>query len=594
MSRRNRKNRQRPQQPVHNGHAEAVVVAEAPGEVERVSASDQLMDHVERAVQKGSRQERDPLGGAGHSFWKSTVEWVKKMDAMPSLSDCTGLDEWCHKQILNEPYLLGIMSRAVAAQANRGWSLYGGKRVTEATSRVLHSFDPVSVRLADGRVVIDDFKAAGWRRASKRKALSYNTRNAGTFVEMQRRLEPRFTRNGWSLSGVNYLYNMDSGKVEWTGDALYPIRYDGSEPWPNPSFYQLVSMPSDTQENYHIGLSPLFRCIRLAMLMVEISDWEFGTLSDDFIDSLIILNGDDGEGFDGAMKDRTGATLGAKKNKAKRAAVMGNIDPAMELKADIIKMRMMPDSLHNFEDRIYLLMQGYAVNLGYSLSNFIDSPTGRLMGASGSEINFIQKATSEAGGNDYHREDEEAMNNLAVPSNVEFHYDEQGIDDAEDAQLKAIRSETLKELYLAERANGESLGTTDQFRQLAILWDLFDPDWTEQEEDIRTDHDDQTRLANEAFYEFPAVKRCIHAVEDGRINDDALVHYYHNPETNTTVTRTITPSIKGLLREKQRFFQMGAPGAVHRATQEERETALAIMKKHLTSAQEVTGVAQNV
>lgn len=588
MARRNNRSRNQARQ---NGHAEAVVVADGP-------TVDEQIDVIERATQKGSRQEREPLGATQlNKMWYSTVEWVRKMDDMPSRDNCTALDKWCRDRLLEEPYLAGIVSRAVSAQANRGWSLYGGKRVTEATSRMLHTFDPVSVRLKDGRVVIDSFKSAGWRRASKRKALSYNTRNGGAFVEMQRRLEPRFTRNGWSLSPVSYLYNMDTGLVEWTGDALYPIRYDGSHAWPNPSFYQIMSMPSDEQEHYHMGLSPLYRCIRLAVLMVEISEWEAGTLADDFIDSVLLLNGTDEDEFNKAMANRKVASVGGKKNKAKRAAVLGNIDPALKLEADLIRLRSMPDSLHDFEGRITLLLQGYAVNLGYSLSHFMDTSSSRLLGQSGAEADFIQKTTSESGGNDYHREDEEALNEFVVPANVEFHYDEQGVDDAEDAQLKELRSETLERLYLASRGDTEGgveyLGTTEQFRQLAIEWDLFDPEWTEQVEDVRTDHDDQTRYILQQYMERPAVQRCIHAVEEGIIRDDSLIHYSYNPETNQKRTRTMVRSVQEMIDGRQRFFAMLKVEPKRRATEDERVAALAIMKRHLTDAQEVAGVAQN-
>ncbi len=280
MSKKNRK------PPTNGNHREPV----------KVNADDQLLDLVERKVTKTSRQpDRDMY----HNIWTSTLSMVSEMGPMPSFDkmNVDRLDEWCRKCLMKESYLSGFLAKITSAQANRGWSLYGGKRIVNATAEIFHRFDPATVRMDDGRVFVDEFRSAGWRRAAKRKSLSYLTRCKGTFVEIQYRMEPRFTLNGWQLSAVTNLYNMDSSKVEYTGDPLYPIRYDGSADWPAAAYYHLVSSPFDTSEFYEYGLSPLYRCIRLAQLMVNISDWELGTLADDFVDSVLLLNGATDEEF---------------------------------------------------------------------------------------------------------------------------------------------------------------------------------------------------------------------------------------------------------------------------------------------------------
>lgn len=585
MSRRNRKRSAAGKNgAAHTNGAGAGLIEPVDDAVLR--SMNQSAQAVERAVQKASRQDRDPLGSAAFDFWHSTLNWVRKMDQMPAFDDCYKVDAWCIERMLEEPYLAGFFGKAISAQANRGWSLYGGKRITENTARMFHRFDPTTVRLADGRVYIDDLKSAGWRRASQRKAFSRMARNGGAFVELQYRLEPRFTRSGWNLTQVINMYNMDTSKVEWTGNSLYPIRYDGSEEWPDPAFYQLVAMPLDRQDKYHIGLSPLYRCIRLAILMTEVADWELGTLSDDFVDSLLLLNGADGMEFNKAMKEREIVTT-AGKNKAKRSAVLGNLEPDITLTGELLRLRSMPESLTNFEDRIYLLLQGYAVNMGYSLGTFMESPFGSLLGRSGAEVGFLQKATNEAGGNDYHVDDEEQINNLAVPAGVEFHYDEQESDDRAKAEIDSIRAGMLTELFLAQRSDGSALGTAEQFQQLGIEWDLFDPEWTVAPEEVATDHDDQTRVI-----ESVAVQRFIHNVEAGYWNDDAIVRYHYDPVSQRATGETIVPSVARMLDERQRFFIMSA-GAVERATDEEKGSALKLMRKQLGEAQDVAKVVEN-
>ena len=562
MSRKNRK-------PPTNGNHRGPVKA---------NEDDQLLDLVERKAQRSTRQ---PDREAYHNIWYSTVNMVSEMGPMPSFTrqNVTLIDDWCRKCLMREPYLAGFISKITSAHANRGWSLYGGKRIVNATAEMLHRFDPATVRMDDGRVFVDEFRSAGWRKASKRKSLSFLTRNAGTFVEIQYRMEPRFTLNGWQLSAVTNLYNMDSSKVEYTNDPLYPIRYDGSADWPAAAYYHLVSSPFDTSEFYDYGLSPLYRCIRLAQLMVNISDWELGTLADDFVDSVLLLNGATDEEFNAAMKARS--VVQANGNKAKRAAVMGSVDPSVPLTADVLHLREKPATLDDFTGRIYMLLQGYAVNLGYGLGHFMESPFGALLGRSGNEIDVAQRTTAEAGGNDYHLEDQGMLNKI-VPAGIEFLYDEQDVDDRADAELTEIRAKTISELFLAQRladdykggeyqgfarGRGNNLGTAEQFKQLMVDWQIVPPEWTESEEDVNITDVEQTRMRERAL-DHPGVHRFILGVEDGTYRDDAIVRYHYDPEKDVHEQATVVPSVMAMLEGQARTIVMGKP--VNRATDAQR------------------------
>lgn len=584
MSRKNRK-------PPTNGNHRGPVKA---------NEDDQLLDLVERKAQRSTRQ---PDREAYHNIWYSTVNMVSEMGPMPSFTrqNVTLIDDWCRKCLMREPFLMGFLSKITSAHANRGWSLYGGKRIVNATAEMLHRFDPATVRMDDGRVFVDEFRSAGWRKASKRKSLSFLTRNAGTFVEIQYRMEPRFTLNGWQLSAVTNLYNMDSSKVEYTGDPLYPIRYDGSADWPAAAYYHLVSSPFDTSEFYDYGLSPLYRCIRLAQLMVNISDWELGTLADDFVDSVLLLNGATDEEFNAAMKARS--VVQANGNKAKRAAVMGSVDPSVPLTADVLHLREKPATLDDFTGRIYMLLQGYAVNLGYGLGHFMESPFGALLGRSGNEIDVAQRTTAEAGGNDYHLEDQGMLNKI-VPAGIEFLYDEQDVDDRAGAEVAELRARTITELFLAQRlaedyagkelkdfarGRGNNLGTAEQFRQLMVDWQLVPPEWTENEEEVNVTDVEQTRL-RERTLAHAGVQRFIHGVESGTHRDDAIVHYHYNPELDMHEHTSVVPSVKAMLDGQARTVVMGSPKPVERVSDTQIKQARRQLLKRREDAKAIAGV----
>lgn len=560
---------------------------------------DALLEHVERATQKTSRQ---PPRDAGHHIWHSTVTMVNSMGAMPSYdrANIHRLDDWCRSCLMKEPYLTGFINKIVAAQANRGWSLVGGKRTVNLTAQMMHRFDPTTIRLPDGRVVIDEFRSAGWRKAQKRKILSYLTRNAGAYTEIQYRLEPRFTANGWSVSQVTNLYNMDTRKVEFTANALYPIRYDGSDPWPAASYYHLVASPLDTQEYYDCGMSPLFRCIRLAQLMVNIGDWEIGTLADDFVDVILLLNGATDEEFNAAMKARSLVQVNG--NKAKRGAVIASTDPSMPLTAEVLRLREKPASLDDFTSRLYMLLQGYAVNLGYGLGHFMESPFGALLGRSGNEIDAAQRTTAEAGGNDYHLEDQAAMNQYVMPANIAFLYDEQDIDERSNAEITEIRARTIEGLFLAQRlaedykgkeiqsfarGRGNNLGTPEQFRQLMVDWGIVPPEWTEGAEDINVTDVEQVRM-QQKILSMPEVHRFILGVESGEYRDDAITRYHYNPEKDVHGWEVVFPSVAALLDAQSRTFVPAK--ATERVTQKEMNQARQKLLEANADAKAIAGV----
>lgn len=564
------------------------------------AAGDQRLANVERAQQKASRQpDRTEYG----NIWHSTVNMVRDSEPMPSFSrlEIHRLDEWCKKCLMKEPFLAGFVNKLVSGHANRGWSLNGGKRIVAQTAAMLHRADPTTIRLDDGRVFLDEFRSAGWRQFSKRKILSYITRCAGSYTELQYRLEPRFQTTGWSLSQVVNLYNMDTSKVEYTDDPLYPIRYDGSAEWPAAAYYQLVASPMDSSDFYSYGLSPLYRCIRLAQLMVNISDWELGTLADDFVDAVLLLNGATDEEFNAAMKART--LVQANGNKAKRAAVLGSTDPSMPLTADVLHLREKPASLDDFTGRLYMLLQGYAVNLGYGLGHFMESPFGALLGRSGTEVDAAQRTTAEAGGNDYHLEDQGAMNRYVMPANIEFLYDDQSVDERANAEINEIRARTITELFLAQRladdykggeyqgfarGRGNNLGTPEQFRQLMVDWGIVPPEWTESEEDVNITDVEQARMRDRVLA-MPGVHRFMLGVESGQYRDDAIVRYHYNPETDVHGQTTIVPSVAALLAEQSRTFPIGQVRAATKTTKKVRK----LLDKATDDAKAIAEVVAN-
>ena len=233
----------------------------------------------------------------------------------------------------------------------------------------------------------------------------------------------------------------------------------------------------------------------------------------------------------------------------------------------------------------------------------MESPFGALLGRSGNEVDAAQRTTAEAGGNDFHLEDQGMLNKI-VPAGIEFLYDEQDVDDRANAEITEIRARTIAELFLAQRladdykggeyqgfarGRGNNLGTAEQFKQLMVDWQIVPPEWTESEEDVNITDVEQTRM-REKTLAHPGVHRFILGVESGTHRDDAIVRYHYNPEKDMHEHTTVVPSVMAMLDGQARTMAMGSPKPVDRVTDSQIKQARRQLLKRRDDAKAIAEV----
>ena len=471
------------------------------------------------------------------ALWGSFVELGRSAaGCRPPASDVQTMDGYMQGLLGRAPILPGMVAKTAAAYASRGWSLFGGRNTVRRTSQMLKDAD-------DGR---------GWYPFCEALATSFLTRNMGAFAELQRRYAPVWSESGgwqYELSQVVALYNMDSTKVRWRkrrgggGSAGvnkdFPISFE-RRVWGRYDFFHLVSWPSDEDVLRNTGRCAVYRSLEALRLMILINDWEQGSLDPSRMDALLLLSGAEQSQVGDAFRAMEQA-VEEKGDAAKRLGVIASMNG--EVKGDLFFLRRRPESLEDFERRVRMLLELYAMNLGKDITFYFPSSYGSLLGRSGTEVRTIERAAEES--NVFHPKLQEQLQRWVIPRTIQFEFDGDALSDEEDNARLLNLSRSMKDLFGATRVDGEGrvehLATRDELRQL-----LADKnperfgDWTVVEEDVTVGDGEQARMVRR-LRELPGVGELIDGYRAGRYLDDELVQYrwWRDMETGLSSARMI-------------------------------------------------------
>lgn len=492
---------------------------------------------LENASQQGRFDEGSALWAGILDLGRRTIPGCPNPD-----QDVQGYDHWMQLMLKRGPVLPGMVAKVIGSAASRGWNLLGGRNTVIQTKEMLNFAD-------DGR---------GWYAFVESLARSFYTRNMGAFVELQRRFAPEFDEmaDEWSFqfSQVCAIYNMDSTKVRWRKDRNFPITFENRR-WGRFDFFHVVANPGDTDQTRHIGNSPLALCMQNLALMILIWEWEQGNLDPDFIDALLLLSGAEEEQLGQAFRAREQA-IEEKGNAAKRLGVIANLNG--EIQAELLFLRRRPESLEDFERRIRLIYEVYAMNLGKDVTFFFPTAFGSLLGRSAREVTTIERVADEA--NIFHPKVQEALQKWVIPRTSHFEFVDNSVSETEDiARLKELAG-IGKTLFEAERTNQvdrasettsvEHLATRDEVRALLGEKDKRFSSWTPVEEDVTVTDEEGLRSLKQ-LRELPQMEELIVGYRAGHYLDDQLIRYEWRVEPES---QKVVDGAKPPHRERVRYL----------------------------------------
>lgn len=463
------------------------------------------MERLERA-QSSSKSQQPRFSNSKkikpNDFYASVLRWVEAAsENEPEYRpDSRSRDKWLSKFWMQEPHWAGVISSVNMIDANRGWTMVGGRNQ-------VNRFIPVLKNADDN---------AGWRQYISQQSTAFYTTDMGSLTETG-----RDTKGG----PLRAIYHLDPTKCMLTGDRRKPLRYDGTkEAWDPDDFYRLASMKSIIEEYNGLGYSATSRVLDMARIMLAVYNHELEMLGARAPKGLLLLQNISQGQWEEAMKVRD-ARLDSDMRKYYNAVAVIAQQGVDNIDAKLVALSQLPEGF-DIEVFTNLLMYAYALAIGYDPIEFWPVLAGQL--GRGRETDIQHRKGTGKGGLNFMLASQEAIQEQ-LPDTVHFEYeqrDQEGVLlDMKVAQAAADVVMTLRGKQKSTTPgpdNPEGDGTTtldgstsvisvEEARMWLVMQGVIPDSWTTTDEEVKiTDVKSMERMLREKLMENDTVRRAVH------------------------------------------------------------------------------------
>lgn len=467
------------------------------------------LEGVERAVaaakSKQPRFTNKPFNAP--TFYNSILNWVTaaSQEEPEYKPDSRTRDSWLQKFWKQEPHWAGVVSAVNMIDANRGWTMVGGRNQVNRFVPVLRDAD-------DG---------AGWRQYVSQQSTGYYTTDIGPITELGRDGE------GGPLRA---LYHLDPTKCSLTGKRNAPLRYNNTKnPWQPEDFFRLVSMKDIREEFFGLGFCATSRVLDMARLMLGVYQHQMEMVGARAPKGLMLLQNISQEQWDEAMRIRD-ARMDSDMRKYYNAVAVIAQQGVDAIDAKLVALSQLPEGF-DLEVFTNLLMYAYALCIGYDPIEFWPVLAGQL--GRGRETDIQHRKGTGKGGLNFMLAMQEAIQK-ELPDTVHFEFeqrDQEGV--LLDVQVSQAAANFVSTLYSgkgsqipgprgAQGGDGdapvqpqqpalETLISRDEARSLLVKYGVIPDSWTEDEEELKaTDAKDIERIKKEELLENETIRRAIY------------------------------------------------------------------------------------
>lgn len=423
-------------------------------------------------------------------FYFDVMQWtnVASEQVPPYVPDTRKLDAWLTEFWHLEPHLAGVLNSVISIDANRGWTLTGGRNQVLRWTQILHNW-----QAAPG--------VSGWRPGCSAASLSYYTSNLGGVVELG-----RDGKDG----PVRKLYHVDPTLCKMTGDAEEPLTYrplsSREQKWKESDFMRVVSMPSILEKMRGIGYCAVMRCLTLAQIMVAVYQHDKEQLGARAPRGLLLLSGVSERQWEQAMTARKEKLEGEGYEYYNAIAVLSSAGME-QLDAKIIALSNLPANF-NLQQFTSMLMYGYALCFGYDPSEFYPVQFGSLGRGTEGEVQHM-KATSKGGMNYALTMQEQLQREDILPPTLAYEFDER---DDEGMILQANAANAWVTTYRNAReagltVDGQGAISREEMRVLLSEQNIIPREWTFEAETVEaTDEEEaETQIMKQRLMEMPSI-----------------------------------------------------------------------------------------
>lgn len=421
-----------------------------------------------------------------NKVFHSTLRWLKRAETEepPYQVDSRTRDKWLQMFWRQESFLAGVINSVTLIDANRGWTLTGGRnQVRKWTSR-LH----------------DSAGGMGWRYLIKKGSLSFWTTDLNAIFGV-RREEPwaTLTTEGITKSPMLALENIDPAKCYLYPSTGKAVELGGAEvesdlmysdralmPW---DYFRVASMPSDQEEYRGLGFCALSRCLNLAKLLYAVYQYDQEKLLAKAPRGLLLLHNITETQWNTAMEAREARMSAKEREYYGSVEVLASDGGEYNPDAKLVALSQLPDG---FDQKVMtnLLMYGYALAFGYDAREFFPASEGSL--GTGRETQEQARKATGKGGKDFSLSFQERLQD-ELPETVHFEFeerDEQG--ELLEATVREAKAKVIGRLY-GMRDNSGAVLTNEQIMILLAQDGLIPEEWTAVEEDVTSTDEEQIR-----------------------------------------------------------------------------------------------------
>lgn len=497
----------------------------------------EAIEHLERVrdqtlSQQPRYQNKKPNAG---NFFSSVMRWTNsaKLEEPEYLVDSRKRDTWLSQFWTQEPHWAGVLSSVNMIDANRGWSLVGGR------NQVLR-FIPVLRDADDG---------AGWRQYISQQSTAFYTTDIGALTEIG-----RDGRDG----PMRAIYHLDPTKCYLTDNRRTPLKYDGVEdPWNKEDYFRLVSMKNIMEKYRGLGLSATSRVLDMSKIMLAVYNHELEMLGSRAPKGLMLLQNISQGQWEEAMKVRD-ARLDSDMQKYYNAVAVIAQEGVDSIDAKLVALSQLPDGF-DIEVFTNLLMYAYALCIGYDPIEFWPVQAGQL--GRGRETDIQHRKGTGKGGLNFMLAMQEAIQN-ELPETLHFEFeqrDQEGV--LLDAKVAQAWSDVVMTLRGKARSttpgpdNPEGDGTTtldgmesvisvEEARALLVMHGVLPETWTATEEEAKAT--DMKEVERQKLLENDSVRRAVY-----QFPNEPIIEYTWSANKTKGKTRIIFEQASDLLRAER-------------------------------------------
>lgn len=414
------------------------------------SLVNQARARIERADQSlYSKQPRFKAKDAEHGFY-SIMDWgLRSENKAPAWQKDTRVrDKWLRDFWRKEPLLSGVLSSAIAIDANRGWRMVGGVRQVSTYSSIF-------LNAEDG---------SGWRFYIGQQAGSYYWGDLGGITEFGR---------SFMKGPLRGLYTVDHARCRRKSSRKKPLEYfpDGgkSQLFGRNDFMRVVSMPTEDETMLGIGYCFISRALIIAQLMIGIYNHELGEVGAKAPRGLLLLLNISQEQWDEAMAQRDAERRGDEQYYNALAVLatpmgMSNVD------AKLIALSQLPKGFDR-EKWVDILMYSYALDIGFDPSEFWVVKHGSL--GRGTETDVQDKKATGKGSVSFIRAWQDGIS-PELPQTLMLEFDERDSrGDLFGAKVEQIYAKIAGDL------SAGGLLSIEEARAYMAERKIIPPEWTE-------------------------------------------------------------------------------------------------------------------